>query len=220
MAVTTEQITKNKLSIWWLSKFFNPKMRKYCKWKENWTVLLDENILSSQLENAKNKVSKYLSSKKNILLVTQQSLYSQEVVDIAKKNNIFYMNSKVPAWFLTNFETLIKSVKKMNSIQKFVNSDKFIKLSKKEQSSKKDELSKMERIYLWVSWLKSVPDLIVVVNWTLMKWVVGEIEKMWIDSVVLASSDFDKRRKEDSIVMLNTNSHTSVMFALKTIFWG
>ncbi len=219
MAVTTEQIKKNMLFVWGLSKFANPKMRKYCKWKESGVVFLDEKIVSSQLDVANKKISKYVSSKKNILLVTQQSLYSNEVVEIAKKNNVFYMKTKVPAWFLTNFETLIKSVKKMNEIQKFVQSDKFVKLSKKEQSSMKRDLLKMEKIYLWVSWLTAIPDLVVVVNWTLMNWVVREIEQVWIDSIILASSDFDKRRKEDSIVMLNTNSYTSVMFALQSIFW-
>ncbi len=221
MAIDVKKVLQTKMNFAWLVKYANPKMRKFFdSVKHWWVVTFDWEKIVSQLENARMKVAKYLKDdNKKILIVNQQTLYADDIKGISKKyKNVSYMTYKVPAWFLTNFDTLIKTVNKMNELRDFINSDKFVRLTKREKSHIKREFSKIERIYGWVSNLSSLPDLVIVINGWQMKSFVKELEITGIDNIILASANFDKWWDEDCLLCVNVDSYTSVTTTLNYIF--
>jgi len=144
-------------------------------------------------------------------------LYSDRVVEIAKKSGCHYLDYKVLGGFLTNFDTLIGRITSMNKMKTFLESEDFVRITKKEQLAMKREYVKIQRIYQGVSHLTKKPDYVIVLDGCLMQGFVRELKKSGIDNAVVASTDFKQRRPDDKLLVANTNSFTSVDFVLKSL---
>ncbi len=218
MSVTTDAVIKNHLHIGALTKESNPKTRKFWLGADNGITIINPELVTEQLDNAKKKVAEAKKAGKQILVVCEKTMYSEELATLSSKAGFHYLNQKLPAGFLTNFNTLIQRIDSMNEKKKFVKSDSYTRLTKKEQVMIKRDLAKVERIYEGVKWLKKKPDLVILVDGNLTKWLVAELEITGIDNVILASTDFNKWWNENSLVMMNMQSYQAVDFALHYIF--
>lgn len=78
----------------------------------------------------------------------------------------------------------------MNERKKFISSESFAKLTKKEQSMNKRHLAKIEKIYEGVKSLSRRPELVIVVDGTMLAGLVNEIKVSGTPSVLLTSTDF------------------------------
>jgi small subunit ribosomal protein S2 len=159
-----QKIIDNKLYIGTLKKFANPKTKKYWLDVKNNVVLINPEVIAQQLENAKNKVHSYLKEGKDILVLHDKLLYKEELEQLCESKGIHYFSYKVPSGVITNFETLLVNIKKMNDLRKFVESDEFNKLTKKERLVKKRQLKKMESIYKGVKNLEKKPDIVIIID--------------------------------------------------------
>jgi small subunit ribosomal protein S2 len=74
-------------------------------------------------------------------------LYKEELEKLCEEKGVHYFSYKVPSGVITNFETLLANIKKMNELRNFIESDDFEKLTKKERLVKKRQLKKLENIY-------------------------------------------------------------------------
>ena len=136
---------------------------------------------------------------------------------MAAKNGFHYLNYKVPAGFLTNFDTLITRIKGMNELRAFIESEDFHKLTKKEQLTQQRKLKKVEVIYKGVKNLRKRPDLVVVVDGKSMMKFVKELAKTGMDNITIASTNFDTRWNKDNLVIANVDSYQSLHFGLSYI---
>lgn len=177
-------------------------------------VTFDPVRIVSQIEKMREKILEAKKNKKNILVVSEKALIAKDVAELCDKNWYHYMNTKIPAGFLTNFETLIWRIEAMNQRKEFITSESYEKLTKKEQSMMKRELSKVERVYSWVKNLKWVPDLVIVIDGMQMKSLVKELQMRQVSSVILASSNFTTWWNDDSLLVMNMQSYKSLSYAL------
>jgi ribosomal protein S2 len=92
-------------------------------------------------------------------------------------------------------------------------------LTKKEQQMKKRALKKIEHVYKWVVNLRKKPELVIIVDGQFMHKFVDEVEKLNVDTILLASSNFDMR-SDKQLVMCNVNSYQSLDYVLKYILLG
>lgn len=217
MAVTLEQITDNYLHVGWLVNEVNPKTRKFQRGQESGQVIFDPVMVAHQLDHAKAKVQAARQAKKDILVVCLKTIYAAEVEALAKQHKFHYMTYKLPAGFLTNFDTLIKRIEAMNEQRKFVASEHFTKMTKKEQSMSKRSLAKVEKVYAGVKDLRTRPELVLVVDGRLMQDFATEIKQTKVDNVVLTASNFNQRRADGDLVTMNMQSHKALDFAMKYI---
>lgn len=212
-----EKIIEAKLYLWDLKKRSNPKTRDYWLEVKNGIVLFDPETILKQLDFAKNKIAELKKEWKNILIVSDKLLYKENIEKISQEKGVYYMNYKVPSWVLTNFDTLLSRVKKMNELRKYVSSEVFQKISKKERLFKMKELNKVERIYKWVDWLKNKPDFVIVLDGMYMSKFVDELEKLNIDNLLLINSNFNRWWNKDKLIAMNMNSLDSLTFVLNYI---
>ncbi len=212
-----QQIIDNVLYIGTLKSEANPKTRDYWLTIKNWLVIINPEVISLQLKRAKEKVEKMLKEKKDILVLSDKLVYKEEIEDICEKKGVHYFSYKVPSWVVTNFETLHKSIKKMNDLRKFIESEDFEKLTKKEKQVKKRQLEKMEQVYKGVKNLEKKPDMVIVIDGMFLSKFVDEIIKTGVEGVVLASTNFNKWL-DDKLVMMNVNSYKSVPAVLRYLF--
>lgn len=105
----------------------------------------------------------------------------------------------------------------MNSMERFVESENYLGLTKKEQLIYRRKLARILKIYRWVRKLTKKPDLVIVVDGKMMDGLIDEITKSHTDNIVIAGTNFARRRDEDKIVITNIGSHKSLMMVLQTL---
>lgn len=217
MSVTIESIVWSKLYIWTLKTQASPKTRKYWADVKDGIVVINPEMIQAQLESAKEKVSKVRQANKDILVICEKWLYREDIATLSEKLWIHYLNYKVPGWVLTNFDTLLSRIKSMNNLRAYIQGPDFAKLTKKEKLVKERQLAKLEVVYKWVKNLKNMPSLVIIVDWMYMAKFVDEVEKMKIDNIIIASSNFNRFWDASNLIVSNVNSFSSVDFVLKYI---
>lgn len=105
----------------------------------------------------------------------------------------------------------------MNSMERFMEGDNYHALTKKEQLVYKRKLVRVLKIYKGVKKLTKKPDLVIVVDGQMMDSLIDEIVKTKTDNIIIAGTNFSRRRDEDKIIVTNINSHKSLDFVLNTI---
>jgi small subunit ribosomal protein S2 len=129
-----------------------------------------------------------------------------------------YLNYKVPAGFLTNFDTLKKRIESMNSMERFLETDAYNTLTKKEQLVYKRKLERVLKIYKGVKGLTKKPDVVVVVDGVMMDIFVSELVRQKdMQTILMCGTNFSRWWKEEELIICNINSHKSLDFVLKTI---
>jgi len=217
MSLSIDNIVSAQVHIGTLKSEAHPKTRKYRLDVVEGMVVFNPEMIMGQLENAKKKVQKAKGEWKNVLIVCEKKMYAQELEKLATSVWVSFLNYKVPAGFLTNFWTFQSRVASMNKMLEHVKSDDFASLTKKEQLVHKRKLLKVERVYKGIKTLSKKPDLVVVVDGQMMSSFVDEIQKEWVDNIVISSSDFPRRWDENRLIMANIGSYKSVDFVLQYI---
>lgn len=110
-------------------------------------VVLNPDVIAQQLDTVTSRIQEAKKAGKQILVVSEKKMYMKELEALAAKGGFHYLNHKIPAGFLTNFETLEKRIATMNETAKFLESDDFETLTKKEQLIHKRSLAKTQKIY-------------------------------------------------------------------------
>lgn len=217
MVISTDKILWAQMHIWTLKKYANPKTEKFWVGVRNWLVVINPESIAEQLEVTRQKIQELKKEKKDILIICEKWLYRKELEILAQQAWIHYLNYKVPWGVLTNFDTLLSRVKSMNELREFMESDEYDRLTKKEKLIKKRQHDKLEIVYKWVKNLRKIPDLVVVIDWMYMSKFVDEAKRVKTDSIIFASTNFDRWVNEDSLVVMNMNSYDALDFALNYI---
>lgn len=217
MSVTKQDVLKAHMHIGNIKKLASTKTRSFWLDIKNGLVIIDPEKIVTQLDIAKKKFQDAKKAGKEILIICEKSLYADEIAQMGTTSGFHYLNYKVPAGFLTNFDTLITRIRGMNELRSFIESEDFHKLTKKEQLTQQRKLKKVELIYKGVKNLKKRPDLVVVVDGKSMMKFVKELAKTGLDNIVIASTNFDTRWDKNSIVIANVDSFQSLDFGLPYI---
>lgn len=212
-----QDIVSSKVFLWHPKNQSNPKTRDSWLWTYGGQVVFDPAVIATQLSDANKLVSDAKKTNKNILIICEKEVYKEEVELFSEKHGVHYLNHKVPAGVLTNFDTLLSRIRSMRDMQSFIHSDAFGTLTKKEQQMKKRALNKIEKVYKWVVNMRSKPNLVIIVDGQFMHKFVDEVQKMKTQSIVLASSNFDLRL-DSAVVMCNVNSRKSIDFVMNSLF--
>lgn len=218
MTVSVQQAVDAQVHIGTLKSEAHPKTRKFRADVVNNIVIIDPEIIIEQLNSAKEKIQKAKSEWKDVLVVCEKKMYQQELSKLAETSGVFYLNYKIPAWFLTNFETLKKRIDSMNDMIRFMESESFLTLTKKEQLTYKRKFNRINRIYKWVTKLSKRPDLVIVIDWTMSDGFVDELDKhKSIDSIVISSTDFSRYYPKEKMLVSNMSSYRSLDFVMRYI---
>jgi len=209
------ELVTNKAYLWTTKSDYFPKITdSVVLGEKNNQIVLDPEKIANLLEKSKKVIDEAKNNWKNIVVILDKEAFRKEVEDICSFVGVSFLNNKVPSGIFTNFDTFSKRIQSMNTLRKFIKSSDFSKLTKKEQLMKKRELAKLEQVYHGVTNLTKLPDLVVVVDAEYNIWVIKELEKISIPYIAIANTNLSKWLKTDNIVVMNTNSYESVIYAL------
>ncbi len=218
MAFTVEWIVDNFVYIGGIKNTSSPKTKKFWKQETNGTVVLDPEFQLKALNDIYVTVQEAKKNNQEIVVVCQKSWLADMIAELSEKHGFHYLTHKLPAGFLTNFDTLFSTIQQMNERKKFISSESFVKLTKKEQSMNKRHLAKIEKIYEGVKSLSRRPELVIVVDGTMLDGLVHEIEVSGTPSVLLTSTDFPKWWDRGNMAVVNLHNQKSPTYILETLF--
>ena len=129
-----------------LRKKWNPKMLPYIFAEKKGIHIIDLNKTIDGLNEAAHALKQIAKSGKKILFVATKKQAKEIVTECAQRVNMPYVTDRWLGGMLTNFGTIRKSVKKMQSIEKMLE-DSSISINKKERLTLKRDKDKMEKYW-------------------------------------------------------------------------
>jgi len=147
-----------------LKKKWNPKMLPYIFAEKKGIHIIDLNKTTEHLQEAAAAMKQIARSGKKILFVGTKKQAKDIVTECAQRVQMPYVTERWLGGMLTNFNTVRKSVKKMQSIDKMLNDGSFDSITKKERLTLSRDKDKMEKVLGGIANLGRVPAALFIVD--------------------------------------------------------
>tara|TARA_B100001758_G_scaffold247951_1_gene268993 strand:- start:29492 stop:30244 length:753 start_codon:yes stop_codon:yes gene_type:complete len=168
-----------------LKKKYNPAMAPYIFMERNGIHIIDLNKTVAMIEDAAAAMKQIAKSGKKILFVATKKQAKGIVEETAKALNMPYITERWPGGLLTNFATIRKSIKKMQSIDKMKEDGTFDTLSKRERLQIDRQRTKLELNLGSIVKMTRMPEAIFVVDTNKENIAVAEANKLAIRSFAI-----------------------------------
>ena len=147
-----------------MKRKWNPKMAPYIFMEKNGIHIIDLHKTVLKIDEAANVMRQLAHSGRKILFVATKKQAKEIVAEQAKAVNMPYVTERWPGGMLTNFPTIRKAVKKMNTIDKMVTDGTFETLAKRERLQVTRQRAKLEKNLGSIADLNRLPAALFVVD--------------------------------------------------------
>jgi small subunit ribosomal protein S2 len=169
---------------------WNPKMKQYIFGEKNSIHIIDLTQTVEFLKTALVNVHKCISSGGKILIVSTKKQASEQVSELAKETNQFFVNYRWLGGMLTNWNTIQNSIKRLRML-----TNELIKensgFTKKEILKFGKEKDKLQRSLGGIAEMKKVPDLMFVIDTNIESLAVKEAKKLNIPIIAILDTNSD-----------------------------
>lgn len=191
MQVTTKDLLDASVHFGHLKKKWNPKMLPYIFMEKRGIHLIDLNRTLEQMEESARALKSIARSGKKILFVATKKQAKDIVAEAAKSVGMPYVTERWLGGMLTNWATIRKSVKKMQSIEKMLSDGTLTNITKKERLVLTREKQKMERVLSGIEGLNRVPAALFIVDITHEHIAIHEAQKLNIKTFGIVDTNSD-----------------------------
>jgi ribosomal protein S2 len=143
---------------------WNPRMRPYIYGQKNGVHIIDIQQTARALVDASRFVTTSVSRGQPILFVGTKRAAREIVAEEARRAQMFFVNDRWLGGTLTNFQTVKKSIERLNFLTKSKNEGKFEQLTKKEALTLTREIEKMEKSLGGIKDMRSLPGALFVID--------------------------------------------------------
>jgi small subunit ribosomal protein S2 len=147
-----------------LKKKWNPKMLPFIFAEKKGIHIIDLNKTTESLQETAAALKQVARSGKKILFVGTKKQAKDIVSECAQRVNMPFVTERWLGGMLTNFNTVRKSVKKMQSIDKMLGDGSFDSITKKERLTLTRDKEKMEKVLGGIAQLGRVPAALFIVD--------------------------------------------------------
>ncbi|MFN4255167.1 MAG: 30S ribosomal protein S2 [Saprospiraceae bacterium] len=147
-----------------LRKKWNPKMTPYIFMEHKGIHIIDLNRTAECLERAAQAMKAMAKSGKKILFVATKKQARDIVQRAAASVGMPFVTERWLGGMMTNFMTIRKSVKKMQSIERMLADQTLTSITKKERLTLSREHAKMDRNFGGVAELNRLPAAVFIVD--------------------------------------------------------
>lgn len=170
---------------------WNPKMKPYILAEKNGIYVLNLSKTRELLEVAAAAAKKISESGKTVLFVGTKPTARQCVLDAAAACNQFSVTNRWLGGMLTNFQTVRKSIKKIDKIDTMEQDGTFQVLGKKEVLDKTRERAKLLEVFGGIREMVNLPGLLVVTDLVHEKIAVAEARRLHIPIIGICDTNVD-----------------------------
>ena len=147
-----------------LARKWNPKMAPYIFDQKNGIHIIDLHKTVAKIDEAAEVMKELARSGRKVLFVATKKQAKEVVAEKALSVNMPAVTERWPGGMLTNFPTIRKAVKKMNTIDKMKEDGTFEKLAKRERLQVDRLRAKLEKNLGSVKDMSRLPSALFVVD--------------------------------------------------------
>lgn len=174
-----------------MKRKWNPAMAPYIFMERNGIHIMDLHKTVAKIEEAAKAIRQIAMSDKKILFVATKKQAKQIVADRAAEAGMPYITERWAGGMLTNFQTIRKAVKKMDSIDKMSTDGTLDTMSKRERLQISRQREKLELNLGSISDMTRIPAAIFVVDVMKEHIAVSEANKLGIPVFGIVDTNSD-----------------------------
>jgi small subunit ribosomal protein S2 len=177
-----------------LRKKWNPKMLPYIYAEKKGIHIIDLNKTVECLQETATALKSIAKSGRKIMFVGTKKQAKEIVTECAQRVNMPYVTERWLGGMLTNFNTVRRSVKKMQSIEKMLGDGSFDSITKKERLQLSRDKDKMEKVLGGIAQLGRVPAALFIVDIGHEHIGLSEAKKLGITTFGMVDTNCDPNR--------------------------
>lgn len=174
-----------------MRKKWNPKMAPYIFMERKGIHIIDLNRTSESLERAANAMRAVAKSGRKVLFVATKKQGRDIVAEAAKSVGMPYVTDRWLGGMLTNFSTIKRSVKKMQTIDRMLADPTATSITKKERLTLSRERAKLEKVLGGIANLMRLPGAIFIVDIHHEHIAVAEARRLGIRTFAMVDTNSD-----------------------------
>jgi len=192
-----------------LKKKWNPKMLPFIFAEKKGIHIIDLNKTVEGLQESAAALKAIARSGKKIMFVATKKQAKEIVSECARKVNMPYVTERWLGGMLTNFNTVRKSVKKMQSIEKMLADGSAESLTKKERLTLARDKEKLEKVLGGIAAISRVPAALFLVDIGHEHIALAEAKKLGISTFGMVDTNSDPN-KVDFAIPANDDATKSI----------
>jgi small subunit ribosomal protein S2 len=199
-----------------LKKKWNPKMLPYIFAEKKGIHIIDLNKTVEGMQEAAAAMKAIARSGKKIMFVATKKQAKEIVSECAKRVNMPFVTERWLGGMLTNFNTVRKSVKKMQSIEKLLGDGSAENLTKKERLTLTRDKEKMEKVLGGIAQISRVPAALFLVDIGHEHIALAEAKRLNIGTFGMVDTNCDPN-KVDFAIPANDDATKSIAIVVNYI---
>jgi len=190
MSVTIREMLEAGCHFGHQTKFWNPKMKPYIFGSRNKIHVINLDKTLPMFEDAIKFAKQTVKNKGTVLFVGAKSQASEIIAEEAARCGMPYVDHRWLGGMLTNFETVKKSIKKLETKSEVLEkSDSG--LSKKELLDLSREVEKLQKTIGGISEMKGLPSALFVIDTGVHAIAILEAQKLGIPVIAVVDTNND-----------------------------
>src|SRR5215216_1494732 len=199
-----------------LKKKWNPKMLPYIFAEKKGIHIIDLNKTTECMQETAAALKQIARSGKKILFVGTKKQAKDIVTECAQRVNMPFVTERWLGGMLTNFNTVRKSVKKMQSIEKMLGDGTFDSVTKKERLTLSRDREKMEKVLGGIAQLGRVPAALFIIDIGHEHIALAEAKRLGISTFGIVDTNCDPN-KVDFAIPANDDATKSIAIVINYI---
>ena len=189
--VTMRQLLEAGVHFGHQTRRWNPKMERFIFGERNKIYIIDLQKTMAQLRRAYLFLRGVAEEGKNVLFVGTKKQAQDTIYEEATRCGMFYVNQRWLGGTLTNFNTIRKSVERLNTIQQMDENGDLDRRSKKEAMSFRKMAAKLDKNLCGIRNMKQLPSAVFFVDTKKEAIALKETRKLNIPSVGIVDTNCD-----------------------------
>jgi len=188
---TVKQLLEAGVHFGHQTKKWNPKMAPFIFTDRNGVYIIDLEKTLTHLVAACNYLRGVAEKGGSILFVGTKRQAQEAILDAAERTEMPYVKQRWLGGMLTNFETIRKSVARLEEIEKMESEGTYQFLTKKEVSGLKKKREKLLKILVGIRHMRKLPTVLFVVDPKQEEIAVLEARRLSIPVVAIIDTNCD-----------------------------
>ncbi len=189
--LTMKQLLESGVHFGHQTKRWNPKMKTYIYGARNGIYIIDLQQTVKLFKVAYDAVRDTCARGGRVLFVGTKKQATTSIMEEANRCGMEYINGRWVGGFLTNFQTVKKSIDRLNELENLAENTEIVVTTKKEALMLERERQRLDKYLGGVRELKRVPDLLFVVDSKRETIAIQEANKLGIPVVAIVDSNCD-----------------------------
>ncbi len=186
--ITIEQLLEAGVHLGHKTLRWNPKMKKYIFGRRDSIHIIDLTQTVELIKQALEKVYATISNRGKILFVSTKKQAAENIAELAKETEQYYVNHRWLGGMLTNWGTISNSIKKLDELNKNLTSENR-GFTKKELLKMGTQRDKLQRSLGGIKDMKKTPDLIFVIDTNYESLAIKEAIKLNIPIIAILDTN-------------------------------